>query len=143
MRSATISRCRAPGSPLVLWSWIVLSLVAAHDVTHLLDDGLETPPGQLAFVALPQWLALAVVMAIILRGDRAQSRTAALLLGITVTPGFAVVHLLPFSPAAYRDLQPSAVSWVLAWVPAAAGLLLAALARPRAPATDWTARGDA
>src|SRR3954471_184815 len=41
---------------LVIWSWVVLALLAAHDVTHLLDDGLETSPGRLASVALPQWL---------------------------------------------------------------------------------------
>lgn len=113
---------------LVFWSSVVLVLLAAHDVTHALDDGLETPLGQFAFVALPQWLALAAVMAVILRGDRARSRTAALLLGIAVTVGFGVVHLLPFSPFAFWDVQPSIVSWVLAWAAAAAGLVLAALA---------------
>ena len=78
---------------LVSWSWAVLALLAAHDVTHLLDDGLETPLGQLALVAHPQWLALAVVMAVILRGDRSRSRAAALLLGMSVAVGFAVIHL--------------------------------------------------
>ena len=113
---------------LVFWSWAVLALLAAHDVTHLLDDGLVTPLGQLALVALPQWLVLAVVMAVILRGDRLRSRAAALLLGLSVAGGFAVIHLLPFSAAAFWDLDPSVVSWALAWVPAAAGLGLAALA---------------
>jgi hypothetical protein len=122
---------RGGARPLVLWSWVVLALLAAHDVTHMLDDGLQTPLGQLAFVALPQWLVLAAVMAIILRGDRARSQAAALLLGISVTVGFAVIHLLPFSPAAFWDLQPSVASWMLAWASAAAGLLLAALAWPR------------
>jgi hypothetical protein len=116
---------------LVLWSWIVLALLAAHDVTHLLDDGLETPLGQVALVAIPQWLVLAVLMAIVLRGSRGSQQTAALLLGISVTLGFAVVHLLPFSAAAFWDLRPSVVSWVLAWATAAAGLLLAVLAWPR------------
>ena len=115
---------------LALWSWAVLALLAAHDVTHVLDDGLETPLGQLALVAVPQWLALAVVMAVILRGDRARSRTATLLLGMSVAVGFAVIHLLPFSPAAFWQQQPSVVSWALAWVPAAVGLMLAALAWP-------------
>ena len=123
-----------------LWSSIVLALLAAHDFTHLVDDGLETRLDQLAVVALPQWLVLAIVMAIIVRGDRAQSQTAALLLGISVTVGFLVVHLLPFSPAAYRDLQPSVVSWVLAWVPAIAGLLLAVLAWPRQRAAPGVSR---
>jgi hypothetical protein len=113
---------------LVVWSWVVLALLAAHDVTHALDDGLETRLGELAVVAIPQWLALAVLMAVIVRGERARSRTAALLLGIAVTVGFGVVHLLPFSPLAFWDVQPSVVSWVLAWAAAAAGLVLAALA---------------
>jgi hypothetical protein len=116
---------------LAIWSWLVLVLVAAHDVTHAVDDGLETRLGQLALIALPQWLVLAVVMSVILRGDRARSRTAALLLGISVAVGFAVVHLLPLSPAAFWELQPSVVSWVLAWLPAAVGLVLATLAWPR------------
>ena len=116
---------RGDGRSLVLWSWVVLGLLAAHDLTHLLDEGLETGLGQLALVAIPQWLVLAVVMAVVLRGDRAQSRTAALVLGLAVAAGFAVVHLLPSSLAAYWDLQPSGVSWVLAWLPTAAGLLLA------------------
>jgi hypothetical protein len=115
---------------LVVWSWVVLALLAAHDVTHALDDGLETRLGELAVVALPQWLALAVLMAVIVRGERARSRTAALLLGIAVTAGFGVVHLLPFSPLAFWDVQPSVVSWVLAWAAAVAGLVLAALAWP-------------
>ena len=119
----------------------VLALLAAHDVTHILDDGLGMRLGQLAFVALPQWLVLAIVMAIILRGDHAQSQTAALLLGISVTVGFVVVHLLPSSPAAFWDLQPSVVSWVLAWVSAAVGLLLIALAWPHRRATHEAQAG--
>lgn len=121
---------------LVVWSWILLALVAAHDVTHMLDDGLETGLGQLALVALPQWLVLAVVMAIVLRGDWAHSRTAALLLGTSVAVGFGVAHLLPFSLAAFWDLQPSVVSWVLAWASVAAGVLLAVLAWPRERLVD-------
>jgi hypothetical protein len=35
----------------VLLSWILLALLAAHDLTHLLDDGLDTSPGQLALAA--------------------------------------------------------------------------------------------
>jgi hypothetical protein len=114
---------------VVAVSWILLALVAAHDVTHLADDGLETSPGQLAIVAIPQWLVLAGVMAIVLRGDEAQSRAAALVLGLCVAAGFAAVHFLPFSPAAFWDQQPSAVSWALAWAAVAAGLLLAVLSR--------------
>ena len=100
---------RGGARSLVLWSWILLALVAAHDVTHIADDGLETELGQLAVVAIPQWLALIVLMGVVLRGGR----TAALLLGASVAVGFGVVHLLPLSPAAFWDLQPSVVSWRL------------------------------
>ena len=134
---------RAGARSLALMSWIVLGLLAAHDVTHVVDDGLETGLGQLAIVAIPQWLVLAAVMAIVLRGDDAQSRVAALVLGASVAVGFAVVHLLPFSPAAYWGLEPSGVSWTLAWMPAAAGLLLAALARPRPRAMALAGPGGA
>ena len=120
------------GRSLVVLSWLVLVLLAAHDVTHLADGGLDTSAAQLALVAIPQWLALAAVMAIVLRGRPDQSRLAALVLGLSVAVGFAVIHLLPASPAAYWDLDPSALSWALALVPTAAGLLLAARA--------WTVR---
>ena len=113
---------------VVACSWVLLALVAAHDVTHLADDGLETSPGQLAIVAIPQWLVLAAVMAIVVRGDEAHSRTAALVLGLGVAAGFGLVHFLPFSPAAFWDQQPSPVSWVLAWASVAVGVLLALLA---------------
>ncbi len=121
---------RGDGRVLVLWSWIVLALLAAHDVTHALDDGLDTSPGQLAVVAIPQWLALAGLMAIVVRGDGGQSRTAALLLGISVAVGFAIVHLLPLTAISFWELSPSPLSWVLAWATTAAGVLLAVLARP-------------
>ena len=121
---------RAGARSLVLWSWIVLALLAAHDVTHALDDGLDTSPGQLAVVAIPQWLALAGLMAIVLRGDGGQSQTAALLIGISVAVGFAIVHLLPLTAISFWELSPSLLSWVLAWATTAAGLLLAVFARP-------------
>jgi hypothetical protein len=118
-----------PRAYVVACSWVLLALVAAHDVTHLVDGGLETSPGQLAIVAIPQWLVLAAVMAIVLRGDPAQRRAAALVLGLSVAAGFGVIHLLPFSPAAFWDQQPSAVSWALAWASVAVGLLLAGVSR--------------
>jgi hypothetical protein len=62
-------------------------------------------------------------------------------LGSSVTIGFAVIHLLPFSPAAFWDLQPSVVSWALAWVSAASGLTLAVLARPRQGAVEEARAG--
>ena len=41
--------------------------------------------------------------------------------------GFTAVHLLPFSPAAYWDLHPTVLSWLLVAAPPAAGAALAAL----------------
>lgn len=106
----------------------MLALVAAHDVTHLLDDGLETPLGAFAAVSIPQWVFLGVATAVVVRGDAARSRLAALLLGGSVTAGFVVVHLLPIGPTALWQLSPSVVSWGLVWVSAAAGLKLVVLA---------------
>jgi hypothetical protein len=119
---------------LALWSAALLALLAAHDLSHALDDGLETKLGGLALVATPQWIVLAVILAVILRADRSRGAAAALLLGLGVTVGFVVIHLLPFGPASYWDLHPSAVSWLLAWVPPALGLLVAARAY-----TEWRA----
>jgi hypothetical protein len=117
----------ASRSPVV-WSAVLLALLAGHDLSHALDDGLETPLGQLALVAVPQWLALAALMAVVVRGDRVRSAVAAMLLGIGVAFGFTAIHLLPFSTASYWDLEPSVLSWLLAWLPAALGLALATLA---------------
>lgn len=114
--------------PVVLWSWVLLALLAAHDLTHLFDDGLDTSAGQLALVAVPQWIAIAVVMAVVLRAGRTWSAAAALALGLAAAIGVAVVHLLPFALAAYEDLDPSAASWALAWIPTGVALLVAALA---------------
>ena len=50
---------------LVIWSGVLLVALAAHDLSHALDGGLETPLDQLAFVAVPQWLVLAAVMTVI------------------------------------------------------------------------------
>jgi hypothetical protein len=121
---------------LVVWSAVLLALLAAHDASHLIDDGLETKPAQLALIAVPQWIVLAGLMAVIVRGDREKGATAALLLGVGVVFGFAVAHLLPFAAASYWDLSPSAVSWLLAWLPVALGAAVAARAwseRRRAP----------
>jgi hypothetical protein len=120
--------------PLVAWSAVVLALLAAHDLSHALDHGLDTSLGALAVVAVPQWIVLAIVMGVIVRGDARRSALAALMLSVGVVAGFAAVHLLPFSPAAYWDLHPSAVSWLLVWAPLPAGLVLAAIA-----AQQWRA----
>jgi len=124
---------RVGGRSVVVLSWVVLVLLAAHDVTHLADGGLDTSPGQLALVAIPQWIALAAVMVIVVRGPEERRRIAALVLGVSVVVGFAVIHLLPFSLADYSELEPSGLSWVLVWLPTAAALVLvavAALVRP-------------
>lgn len=118
----------SPSRPLVAWSAVVLVLLAAHDLSHALDAGLDTSLGGLALVAVPRWALLAVLMAVIVRGRPRQSAGAALLLGAGVVLGFAAVHLLPFSPAAYWDLHPAPLSWVLVWLPLPAGLVLAAIA---------------
>jgi hypothetical protein len=114
--------------PLVSWSAVVLALLAAHDLSHALDQGLDTSLGALAVVAVPQWVVLALVMGVIVRGDPRRSALAGLMLSAGVVAGFAAAHLLPFSPAAYWDLHPSAVSWLLVWAPLLAGLVLAPIA---------------
>jgi NO-binding membrane sensor protein with MHYT domain len=124
---------------MVALAWVVLGLLAAHDATHLLDDGLDTPLGLLAAVAIPQWLFLGVAMGVVLRGEESQARLAALLIGISVAIGFAAIHLLPVSPAAYWDLDPSGISWCLAWAPAVAALaLVVSVSRSAAGASRGT-----
>jgi hypothetical protein len=115
---------------VVTTTWVLLALLAGHDLSHALDDGLDTSVGALLVIAAPQWIALGVMLAIILRAQRQTAHLAAALLGLGVTVGLLVVHLLPGSAAPYADLDPSVVSWLLAWVPAVVGLVLVALALP-------------
>src|SRR5689334_23790751 len=113
---------------LIAWTAVVLVLLAGHDLTHALDDGLDTSLGGLAAIAVPQWLLLAAAMWTIARADRTLATGAALIVGATVVVGFAAVHLVPFSPVAYWDLHPATVSWVLVFAPLIAGLVLTTLA---------------
>lgn len=108
---------------------VLVALLAAHDLTHLFDNGLDTSASQLALVATPQWIAVAVVVAVILRAAPVRSGIAALLFGAGAAVGFALVHLVPFAPAEYWDLSPSTISWALVWIPTAVGVYVAALAR--------------
>lgn len=116
---------------VVLTAWALLALLAGHDLSHALDDRLDTSLSGLALIATPQWLVVAAVMGVILRADRRRGHAAALLLGLGVSVGLLGVHLVPVSAAPYADLDPSPVSWLLAWVPAAVGLVLAAMVLPR------------
>ncbi len=113
---------------LVAWSGALLVLLAGHDLTHLFDDGLRTDAGALAAVAVPQWIASAVVFAVLVRAGRRRAATVALLLGGATVVGVVAVHLLPFSSAAYADLDPSVVSWLFALVPVAVGAVVVGLA---------------
>lgn len=118
----------------------MLALLAGHDLTHLLDPGLDTSLGLLALVAVPQWIVLAVVTALIVRGDAQRAHLLAFTLGAGTAVGFAVVHLLPFAASSYWELSPSPASWLLAWVPTAFGVALAIVAAPAAAATLSRAR---
>jgi hypothetical protein len=114
--------------PLAVACLGLLALLAGHDLSHALDDGLDTSLGALALVATPQWLVLAVIAAVILRAEPRRGALAALLLGAGVAVGFAAIHLLPFAPASYWDLDPSFLSWLLAWVPPVVGAAVAVVA---------------
>src|SRR2546421_4711601 len=84
---------------LVISSGVLLVVLAAHDLSHALDGGLETPLGELGLVAVPQWLVLAAVMTVIVQGHRARGAAAALLLGTDVAARVADGHLLTVSTA--------------------------------------------
>ena len=107
---------------------VLLALLAAHDLTHALDDGLETSLSGLALVAIPQWLVLGAVLVIVVRAERARGALLALVLGVGVTVGFVAVHILPFAPAPFQDLEPSSLSWLFLVLPAAGGMIVSALA---------------
>ena len=125
---------RGASRPIVTTSALLLALLAAHDVSHVVDEGLDTTLGQLALVSTPQWIVIGAVMAVILRAESTRATTAAFLLGAGTVVGFALVHLLPFAVASYWDLDPTFLSWVVAWVPTAVGVVLALISWPGARA---------
>ena len=124
-------RSTRAATSVVATTWGLMALLLGHDLSHAFDDGLETSLTGLLLVAVPQWLALAAVMAIVLRADRSMAHVAAVLFGLGVSLGLVAVHLLPVSVAPYEELDPSAISWLLAWLPAVVGVVLAGLAVAR------------
>lgn len=106
----------------------LLALLAGHDLSHAFDDGLDTSASGLLLVAVPQWLVLAVVLVVVVRGGRLRGAQMALALGIGAVVGFTAVHVLPFAPAPYQDLDPSRISWALLWLPTVVGAVVAVFA---------------
>jgi hypothetical protein len=117
-----------------------LLLVAVH-VLHDLDHVRQgtSAPGEVVGTAVAGWLATIVLVVLVARGHRLAPLYAAVF-GITFALGFVAVHVLPhwsaFS-ASYAESGADALSWLLAFVPIAAGLYLSAEAvrALRTPAT--------
>ena len=120
---------------LVVAVSLLLAGLAAHDLSHAFDAGLDTRLSGLALVAVPQWIVLGVVLAVVLRGGRLRGAQMALALGAGATIGFTAVHLLPFAPAPYQDLDPSALSWLFLVLPTLLAVVVSALALAELSAT--------
>jgi len=125
-----------------LWraALLVLLVHVLHDLDHLRQG--DRVSGEVVGTAVFGWLALAVLLGLVARGHRYAPAYAAGF-GVLTAVGFVLVHLLPrwsaFS-ASYVEAGADPLSWVLAVLPIAAGLLLTAravrtLRAPGAPAT--------
>jgi hypothetical protein len=108
---------------------LVLAVSVIHDLDHVRQG--ERATTEVAVTAILAWIATIVLVVLVARRHRLAAPYAAAF-GITLALGFVLVHFLPrwsaFS-APYPEQDADALSWVLAALPVAAGLWLAAQAR--------------
>ena len=107
---------------------LVLAVHVLHDLDHVRQG--ESASTEVVVTAILGWIWLIALVVLVTRGHRLAA-PAALAYGIASAAGFVLVHFLPrwsaFS-APYGESDADALSWVLAALPVAAGLLLAAQA---------------
>jgi hypothetical protein len=107
---------------------LVLAVHVLHDLDHVRQG--ESASTEVVVTAILGWIWLIALVVLVARGHRLAA-PGALAYGIASAAGFVLVHFLPrwsaFS-APYGELGADALSWVLAALPVAAGLLLAAQA---------------
>jgi hypothetical protein len=103
--------------------------VVAVQILHDLDHVRQGRPAsaEVSVLAVLAWVATITLVVLVARRHRLAPLYAATF-GVTVALGFVLVHLLPHWSAlsdSYDDANVDALSWLLAVLPVAAGLLLA------------------
>lgn len=104
---------------------LVLALHLVHDLDHVRQGRSATT--EVAITAVLAWVATIVLVVLVARRHRLAPLYATAF-GLTFALGFVLVHGLPHWSAfsdSYGDANVDALSWVLAAIPVAAGLLLA------------------
>jgi hypothetical protein len=111
-------------SPLGRATLLVIAAHLLHDADHLRQG--RSPTTAVAVTAVLAWVATIVLVILVARRHRLAPLYAAVF-GATFSVGFVLVHALPdwgtFSDS-YGDANVDALSWVIAAIPFAAGLLL-------------------
>jgi hypothetical protein len=115
-----------PNSPLGRATLLVVAAHLLHDADHLRQG--RSASGAVAATAVLAWVATIVLVVLVARRHRLAPLYAAVF-GATFSLGFVLVHGLPHWGAfsdSYGDAGVDALSWVLAAIPFAAGLVLLA-----------------
>jgi hypothetical protein len=103
---------------------LVVAAHLLHDADHLRQG--RSASAAVAVTAVLAWVATIVLVILVARRHRLAPLYAATF-GATFSLGFVLVHALPhwsvFSDS-YGDANADALSWLLAAIPFAAGLLL-------------------
>ena len=111
-------------SPLGRATLAVVGAHLLHDLDHLRQGRPATL--EVSVLAVLAWVATIVLVVLVARRDRLGGLYAATF-GATLALGFVLVHALPrwsaFSDS-YGNADVDALSWLIAAIPFAAGLLL-------------------
>jgi hypothetical protein len=113
-----------PRSPLALATVAIVITQLLHDLDHVRQG--RSASAAVSVVAVLAWVATIVLVVLVARHHRLAPLYATVF-GATVAIGFVLVHGLPHWGAfsdSYGDAGVDALSWVLAAVPFAAGLVL-------------------
>ena len=125
MPSLTVSSTNLR-SPLARATLAVVVTQVLHDLDHVRQG--RSASTEVAVAAALAWVATIVLVVLVVRRHR-QAGLYAAVFGATIAIGFVLVHGLPRWSAlsdSYGDANVDALSWVLAAIPFAAGLVLAA-----------------
>jgi uncharacterized protein (TIGR03382 family) len=112
-------------TPLGRATLIVVAAHLLHDLDHIRQGRSATT--EVGVAAALAWVSTLVLVFLVARRHRLAPLFAATF-GVVFAAGFVLVHGLPHWSAfsdSYGDARVDALSWVLAAVPVAAGLLLA------------------
>jgi hypothetical protein len=113
-------------SPLGRATLAVVAAHLLHDFDHVRQG--RSASAEVSLLAVLAWVATIVLVVLVARGHRLAGLYAATFGGVFAL-GFVLVHALPHWSAfsdSYGDANVDALSWVLAGIPFAAGVALAA-----------------